>query len=153
MKRIIFCIFFVLTIVYQFGCDILDSENEDKLSEIEVNINDLPLRIDSTYVGWLTSIDASLADTIKAATKIFTDSSGNFLERKAIDFGYLHNANSFIVTIVPDSNAVDSTFQGKVAMYGRLINRSVKLNYIIDENPLPDPLPSGNVNLFIDVVK
>lgn len=153
MKKTIFYIFIFLTLIYQFGCDILDSENQDNLSEIEVNVNNLSARSDSSYIGWLTSIDASLADTIKTATKIFTVVSGSYSERKSIDFGYLHAANSFIVTIVPDSISADSAFQGRVAMYGRLLNRSIELNYVITDTPLPVPLPSGKVNFYIDVVK
>lgn len=153
MKKIIFSIFFVLILIYQFGCDILDSENESNLSEIEVKVNNLPSRQDSSYVGWLTYVDASLADTIKTAAKIFTIQNGNFSERKAIDFGYLHDANSFIVTIVPDSISSDSTFAGVVAMYGHLSNNTINLNYVLNENPMPNPLPDGNVKIYIDVVK
>ncbi len=139
---------------FQFGCDTLDSNNVDNLSDVELNVSGLSVLPDSMeYVGWLTLIDNNAKDTISQSYKIFSfslDVNRSYSKRVGVNFGYVHNSNAFMISEELKTKTDSSISKNKIDMYGRLLNSISKLDYVGKDTI---PSPDGSVQLFVDVVK
>jgi hypothetical protein len=140
---------------FQFGCDTLDSNNVNTLSDVELNVSGLSALSDSLeYVGWLASIDNNASDTIAHSYKIFAfsvDANLNYSEKVNVNFGYIHDSNAFLISEELKAKTDSSISKNKIDMYGRLFNNNSNLDYIGKNNT--NPRPSGSVQLLVDVVK
>ncbi len=153
MKTFTFLSIFLLLLIIA-GCDTLDSNNQDNLSEVELNISNLPALPDSMqYVGWLTLVNTDNPDTISNSYKIFsfsTDANGNFSQKSGVNFSFIHNSNSFLISEESKTKTDSTISRNRMDMYGRLLNKISNLNYIGKDSTKN---PMGNLKLYIDVVK
>lgn len=116
MKK--YLLLFLISLALSFtACEYFESDNPSGVSKIDINITNLkPLADSLVYVGWVsTNADSSF--------KIFesnVDQIGVISQSLTHDFGGLHKAQQFIVTVeeLPDSGTITEP-NGAVIISGR----------------------------------
>ncbi|GAB6282696.1 MAG: hypothetical protein STSR0008_14420 [Ignavibacterium sp.] len=110
MKKLLFfnIILFLLSIFF-YSCDYFESDNDENISQLEINLNGLPTLPlvtnlqDSTkmdtliYVGWLTSDNGVSTKTIRINSNDIQN--GSYFNKFDFNLGPIQNAQLFNLTI------------------------------------------------------
>lgn len=124
MKK--YLLFIIIILLTSFSaCNYFESDNPSGITKVDINITNLkPLADSLVYVGWVTSN----ADSSFKLFESNVDQSGVIIQSFTNDFGGLHKAQQFRITVeeLPDSGTITSP-GGPVLLAGRFTLGSARL--------------------------